>query len=372
MPENHEVEKSDIGAVLAEFDGKKELLKQFCEKTKALIEEFLQDQMIRYQSVQARVKTADKLKDKYLDQKKNYKRLSDITDQVALRIVTYYEDEVDHVADVIRREFAVDLASSVDKRDTEPDKFGYYALNYVCRYSDSRTSQVEYKRFKEQSCEIQITSILRHAWSEIEHPWYDLRDAFPRDIKRRFARMAALLEIAESEFLSLRNAQANYRKAVSIQVESNLPNVQLDAVSLRSFLERDPLVAELDRTVARILEHTLVDDLSDHLVESRLRHVSLAGIATINDLRELLKDFKAAIPEFARRCKDDVWPPATPSTFIPKGVCTYQLSLILVSARGEEETVAFFNTLHILPRNVDRQVAIAKEIVGKYRLRTQV
>jgi hypothetical protein len=52
--------------------------------------------------------------------------------------------------------------------------------------------------------EVQITSILRDAWSEIEHPCYNLKEALPPDIKRRFARMAALLEIAESEFLALR------------------------------------------------------------------------------------------------------------------------------------------------------------------------
>ena len=367
--ESYKSDKIDVDAVLAEFDGKKDLLAQFSERTKSLIEEFLKDQTIRYQSVQARVKSRDKLKIKYLDQDKDYKQLSDITDQVALRIITYYEDEVDLVADLIRREFTIDLKNSVDKRATEPDKFGYWALNYVCKYSSARTSQVEYKKFKDQSCEIQITSILRHAWSEIQHPWYDLKDAFPSAIKRRFARMAALLEIAESEFLSLRNAQANYRGAIEIQVEADLPNVQIDEFSLRSFLEREPLVAELDTVVATILKKPFLGELADKTVESRLRVATQAGLTRINDLRESLKKFKIAIPAFVLRCRDEVWP-STSTSYLTRGVCIYHLALILVGLRGEDATLGFLTAISFSPTwNVTRQVEIAREIATRYAIR---
>jgi putative GTP pyrophosphokinase len=94
--------KADVKSVLAEFDAKEDMLAAFCARTKSLIEASLQDANIRYQSVQARVKTRKKLQDKYLDSTKDYKRLDDITDLAGLRIITYYEDEVDRVAEVIR------------------------------------------------------------------------------------------------------------------------------------------------------------------------------------------------------------------------------------------------------------------------------
>jgi putative GTP pyrophosphokinase len=210
-PEKRESPRAEVEAILAEFDAREDLLAAFCARTKGLIEAGMQDAGIRCQSVQFRVKTKRKLREKYLDPTKKYTRLDDITDLAGLRIITYYEDEIDQVAEIIKREFDVDLENSVDKRQVEPDRFGYSALNYVCRHLSKRTSDVEYKRFTGICCEIQITSVLRHAWSEIEHEWYDLKDAYPENVKRRFYRTAALLELAESEFLDIRKQRTNYQ-----------------------------------------------------------------------------------------------------------------------------------------------------------------
>ena len=119
-------------------------------------------------------------------------------------MITYYEDDVDRVAEVIKREFALDSENSVDRERHRARSVRLQRLNYVCTHLPKRTADVEYKRFAGVRCEIQITSILMHAWSEIEHEWYDLKDAYPDKVKRRFYRIAALLELAESEFLNLK------------------------------------------------------------------------------------------------------------------------------------------------------------------------
>lgn len=177
-------DRQDVGAVVKEFTERRTTLELLCNKTKALIEQSLEDAGVRYQSVQARVKTPTKLADKYQDPTKDYKALDDITDQAGLRVITYYEDEVDKVAEIIRREFHVFQDKSIDKRKTEPDRFGYYALHFVCCHLERRTADVEYKRFRQSCFEIQVTPILQHAWAEIEHEWYDLtKTSFPRRYK---------------------------------------------------------------------------------------------------------------------------------------------------------------------------------------------
>lgn len=118
--DNPEKGKTEVEAVLREFDGKHELLKDFCSTTKALIERLLGEELVRYQHVQSRVKARDKLKEKYLDAQKDYRRLDDITDQAALRVITYYEDEIDGVVEIIKREFEIDATKSIDKRETRP------------------------------------------------------------------------------------------------------------------------------------------------------------------------------------------------------------------------------------------------------------
>src|SRR5437879_8790552 len=87
--------KATLETVLQHFDAKQDLLEALCAKTKGLIEASLQDANIRYQSVQARVKSKKKLSEKYLDSSKDYRELDDIHDQAGLRIITYYEDDVD-------------------------------------------------------------------------------------------------------------------------------------------------------------------------------------------------------------------------------------------------------------------------------------
>lgn len=358
---------ASIDEILGEFDGKKETLAIFCSKTKILIEELLQDANIRYQSVQARVKDREKLKQKYLDPQKKYERLEDVTDQVALRVIVYYEDEVDRVATVIKREFQVDPNRSVDKRETEPDKFGYYALNYICKYSEDRARQTEYKKFAGIWCEIQVVSILRHAWSEIEHPWYDLKDAFPVDIKRRFARIAALLEIAESEFLTLKKLQSDYKQSVAVRVEANVPDLPLDAVTLGPFIEQEPLVARIDQLVAEAVGKDLESKLFHGMVEIALKALKLAGLEKLQDVRNSLRKYQRAIPEFSRRCALSVWVDPGSEVAVARGISLFHMGIMLVSAGGTDKARELQQTIPLmLKAAAPARVSVAREVIAKF------
>jgi putative GTP pyrophosphokinase len=359
--------KADVEAILAEFDGRREQLRAFCEKTKGLIEACLQDAGIRFQSVQARVKSRKKLKEKYLNPKKNYRQLDDITDLAALRIITYYEDEVDLAAEVIKREFDIDAANSVDKRESEPDRFGYYALNYVCCHSRTRAMDVEYKRFAGVYCEIQITSILRHAWSEIQHDWYDLRDAFPDDVKRRFARMAALLEIAESEFLDIRKKKGDYEKSVALQVEAEVADLALDPVSLKSFLLQDSSIRVADQLIASVFNLPLADELPDSYVNTLSMVANKAGLTTLKRLRDALQKYEKGIREFVDRSQH-LWY-RQPQETLPRGSSIFYLSIMLVVARPTDEILELAAQIGRnagSPETVTLQRATAQDVIAKY------
>lgn len=60
--------------------------------------------------------------------------------------------------------------------------------------------------------EIQVRTILMHAWSEIEHKMAYKRDAhIPNQFKRKLSIMSARLEDADLQFEELREGMANYR-----------------------------------------------------------------------------------------------------------------------------------------------------------------
>jgi putative GTP pyrophosphokinase len=365
--EDEKMPKTDVETVLDEFEAKKGMFGEFCNRTKSLIEAGLQDADIQYESVQFRVKSSKKLRKKYLDPAKDYRRLYDITDLAGLRVVTYYEDDVDRVAEVIKKEFLLDLENSVDKRVIEPDRFGYHALNLVCWHLEKRTSDVEYKKFKDVRCEIQITSILRHGWSEMEHEWYDLQGAYPHEIKRRFSRIMALLEIAESEFRDIRKRRTEYERSVDVRIGANDLDVPIDAVSLRSFIAQEPLVSEIDKSIASALSVTYIEELSDASVERRSMAAKLAGMTKLQNVRDHLKKYRHAVPEYAGRCKREVWADSPSGNAVTKGVSIYHLSQFLVNLQGTEATDKFLKA-HGFVRlwDTSRQVAIAREIAEKY------
>lgn len=364
-PSNPTPPRVDVEQVIAEFLRREPTLAAFCARTKALLEACLQDAGIRYQSVQARVKTKKKLREKYLSPDKDYKRLDDITDLAGLRVITYYDDEVDRVAEVIEKEFKINTKESVDKRDTEPDRFGYRAVNFVCEHAEKRTSDVEYKKFAGVTCEIQVTSILGHAWSEIEHEWYDLRDAYPKDVKRRFSRIAALFELAGQEFVDIRDSRAKYERAVALQVEAKIPDIPVDAVSLKSLI-REPLVRELDGAIAQTLGRKFVDTLNGTILEYRSRAVIAAGFLKLQDLRSALARYGKVLPEYAYRCQQEVWPESRSRGEANPGICLYQLASLLSAGEGEQKVTEFYAAQGLQPTwDVSRHVRVAREVLDK-------
>jgi len=356
--------KASIEDVLAEFERRQETLAALCARTKSLIEASLQDVNINYQSVQARVKTRKKLQKKYLDPERDYQRLDDITDLAGLRVITYYEDDVDRAVQVMKQEFAVDSENSIDKRETDPDRFGYSGVNLICKHAKKRTQDVEYRKFEGLCCEIQVTSILGHAWSEIEHEWYDLKDAYPDKIKRRFSRLAALFDLADSEFRDIRKERSGYERSVAVRVQTMSSDIAIDPVSLRPFIAQEPLVAEIDAALSPLIGLPLSDDVPDASLRLRSDGLKFAGLLTIQELKTSLEKHKTQIPEFVRRCKaENLWGPRGKE--LSKSVSLWHLALLLLSLRGAETITQFYRTAGVsLSSNIDRQVAIAKEIVG--------
>jgi GTP pyrophosphokinase len=361
--------RANIEEVLAEFEGKKDVLEALCAKTKSLIEASLQDARIHFHSVQTRVKSREKIKAKYLDPEKDYGKLNDITDLAGLRIITYYADDVDRVVEVLKREFDIDPKNSVDKRRAEPDRFGYSAVNLVCKHLEKREVDVEYKKFAGIFCEVQITSILSHAWSEIEHEWYDLRDAYPDDIKREFSRLSALFELADSKFLDIRKARRQYERSVAVQVEAKVPNLPVDPLSLKSLIDQEPLVGELDQAIAPLMRMPLVQDVPDALLEVRSIALKQAGLTTLQQVRDGLKRYRTAIPEYVGQCKkEQVWAHSPKGAQLARSISLYHLATFSMSLEGVEALSKFYEAIDVKSRwNFARQVEIAREIADKSR-----
>ena len=193
--------------IIEKYEEKYTFYQEFTEKMKSLVERILHKQNIPIHSIVSRTKTKNSLENKIAHAGDKYDCLENITDLAGIRIITYYEDQIDQVAKFIRQEFCVDEENSVDKRKMlAPDRFGYLSLHLIVKLPLERVQLPEYAQFKECKVEIQIRSILQHAWAEIEHDLeYKNQANVTDETRRQFSRLAGLLEFADLEFEKIRD-----------------------------------------------------------------------------------------------------------------------------------------------------------------------
>lgn len=200
-------QRAGVDEILGAFDSKAREFSDLAPHLEQLLSQLLGDRGIRVHSVDAGVKERLSLARKVEAHEPAYPSLRDVTDVLRARIVTYFPDEIDRVGELIEDEFTVDRANSRDPRATiEPDKFGYQSLHFVVTLSPARTALREWTRLAGWPFEIQVRTILQLAWAEIEHDrGFHTRSDVPADVRRRWSRVAALLELADSEFAALRD-----------------------------------------------------------------------------------------------------------------------------------------------------------------------
>jgi hypothetical protein len=218
-------------------------------------------------------------------------------------VVTSFEDSVDDVAHALERHFVVDLAHSADKRRyTDHRHFGYRSLHYVCSAPASSSLPSAF-RF-----EVQLRTVLQHAWAEVEHDLgYKASAAVPDVIRRRFSRVASLLELADQEFSSIRSDLARYQAEVHAEVSRADRAIELDVVSLPALLQA-PALQALDTAVAARVQRPVGTAVffPEYLVRL-LRH---AGLATADDVARAVTqhhDGAVAIVEPYLRFAAEAW-----------------------------------------------------------------
>jgi len=197
--------------------------------------QMLRNQGVELNSIEYRVKTEQSLAGKLERKGDKYRSLTDLTDLVGLRVVTFYTDDVDKVAAIVKTHFVVDWDNSVDKRKVHQlDSFGYNSLHYVCRLKEGPLSTIPF--------ELQMRTALQHVWSAIEHDiGYKGTVKLPPEYRRQFSRLAGMLELVDDEFSRLRTTMSDYRRQIQALVKSGqLNEVPLSTDSFKSFLELRP------------------------------------------------------------------------------------------------------------------------------------
>ena len=333
----------------------------FRVKIEQLIRELLIQNNINFHKIESRIKDPEGLEEKINRKNGKYNELSDITDIVGIRVITFFEDEVDKVASIIESEFVLDKNNSVDRRQLESDRFGYKSLHYIFSFTNHRKQLTEYKRFKEIKVEIQIRSILQHAWAEIEHDiGYKGEHSIPDVLKRSFYRVAALLETADIEFVNIRTKLREYESNVAETIKRHPEEVEINKASLFSFIDTDPTVTKIDQDIAKKLNFEVQLDMPK--VEDYVLKLLFLNVKTIRELKEALVANETKISDFASK-----WVNTSLIRSLPKGISVFYLCYVLIGIRGDEKLASdyfnhFFSTSIKNPRRAESIISIYNEI----------
>lgn len=322
--------------LVQEFVTKSAIYSDLSKTVADLLQRVLSEHGIRPHSITYRSKSPESLAKKIARPDKNYQTLSEITDLAAIRVTSYFESDVDLIAKAIETEFEVDQENTIDKRQSiDADRFGYQSLHYVVCLSKQRRELAEYKRYGGLKLEVQVRSILQHAWAEIEHDLgYKSEAGIPRILRRRFARVAGLLELADAEFDAIRADIAQYADSVGAQIARNPEQVAIDLTSLISAYSTSSALQSLDKAVARAAGAT-IDKQAKHVLDRLTEKFHFLDLTTIAELETLAEKHIQNVEAFVTK-----WLDGKKHASLGLGIGAMYLAYLLVGNTGDQQLVA--------------------------------
>lgn len=153
-----------------------------------------------------------KYRAKLEEEKTAYSIKDHITDLIGVRVVCLYYDDIEPIHRILRGNFEiVDVTDRISKIESSDDAFGYKGLHLDLKLKAPRNEQPEYSRFKGLRFEVQIRTIVQDAWSNLDHK-IKYKRSIPQKLKRRVNALAALFELADHEFVTIRDETLEMEK----------------------------------------------------------------------------------------------------------------------------------------------------------------
>lgn len=274
--------------ILDEYHAKLPLFEKMQSVVMERLRSCLDENHILVAGLESRVKNENSLTGKLELKGYKYRILSDITDILGVRIITYYSDEVDVISALVEKLFDIDWDNSVDKRKMlEIDRFGYMSLHYVCRIPTSMYHDPAMPQLNDTPFELQMRSTLQHVWANMYHDMgYKSEVEIPAEYQRNMSRLAGMLELVDEQFSSIRKEINNYRRNVQALVASgDFDEVPLNGDTFRSFMELNPFRRLVDKIASINQAEIYEDDLLSYC------HVLLLmGMRTIGDIVRMRND----------------------------------------------------------------------------------
>lgn len=272
----------------------------FGTKLRGLILDLMTVKSIRYHIIESRVKTVESFLEKIHRPGKDYKNpLQELSDLCGIRIIVYYQDDVPLVGKLLTSEFQIheqELSHSISEYSA--DRFGYLSDHYVVGLNENRCKLAEWAPYSDLKAEVQVRTVLQHSWATISHALqYKRENDVPHGLQRKLFRLAGIFELADEEFLTIRNAKIAAQKDASVAIKKGSFEIPIDPQTLKAFLENWNEFKSVCKYVASIgyvvEKESLSNEDNSELLGEITSWCKRLGMSTIAKLEENLpKNYK--------------------------------------------------------------------------------
>lgn len=288
---------------VARYEEERPRYERLTLKLKSLFEELLNHEGIKF-IVEGRAKDIESFKGKM--NRKDYENpFDEMTDLCGVRIVLQSLKDLDAVIELIEREFSVDQNRSINKGDIlEPDRFGYLSQHFIIKMNDSRKDLSEWKDLAGLWAEVQIRTVLQHAWAVISHSLdYKKERDVPKELRRRLNRLSALFELADEELDSIIDDVESLSEEYRLRLSANRPDVELNADSLRAYLKTSAKI----KLWVRFAESLNIEIIQSERASLIVEMAQMAGIKSLGQLENSIGEPTGWREAFFREFSYNTW-----------------------------------------------------------------
>lgn len=223
-----------------EYLGARSKLEDLVEELHRLVEGQLgKAKIVTAFPVSSRMKDFASVKEKLISRRVHVKKsILELQDLVGIRIIALYQSDTKAIGSLLQSLFP-DLKKVFPRTKAGNGQFGYSSIHYLGIIPISWKELVHLEGFVGLRFEIQVRTLSEHVWAECSSSLnYKARENIPPIIERPLNRLAALLEIVDSEMENIKSSHEKYLDSVSNLAIENLLREDLNGDTLRLLMKK--------------------------------------------------------------------------------------------------------------------------------------
>ena len=245
-----------------EFDSKKDLYDSLGKNLVESIKILLKEAEIKILSITYRIKDFSTFIEK-IERKSYDDPFDQMEDICGIRIICYFQTDISRIEEILSNELKV-LESFNKESHLDHDQFGYRSHHLIGSIKKVWEKLPVFRGLSALKCEIQIRTVLMHAWAEIEHSLsYKSKAQTPTKFRRKINRISAKLEEADEQFEELKAESQKYQEELIETIKDTDQSVELNIDSLQAFMDNNfPNRRKNIETTGKLLGQMIENDIS--------------------------------------------------------------------------------------------------------------